>query len=192
MPPAAPRRWAGRLVLKCAALLLGLGLFVAGLIVLGEHAQEQLRDRDRYSVPFTTIECLPPPPYQSPNDFLDEVRYLSRLPEHLRLLDPELAKQLADGFAQHPWVRQVEQVEVTAKQVRVRLRYRRPVLAVRCGEQVRVVDAEGVLLPKEAPAKGLTVFAGQAPPPSGPAGTRWGDAGVAEAARVAAEKRTTP
>jgi hypothetical protein len=174
-------------VFKVAALLLGLGLFVAGLIVLGEYAQEQLRDRDRYTLPFADIECLPAPPYQARRDFLDEVQYLARLPARLRLLDADLPQQLAEGFTQHPWVRKVEQVEVAAKQVRVRLCYRRPALAVRCGERVRVVDEEGVLLPKEAPAEGLPVFADKAPPPAGPAGTRWGDARVEEAARKAGQ-----
>jgi hypothetical protein len=188
-PPAEPRRWAGGLVLKFAALLLGLGLFVAGLIVLGEYAQEQLRDRDRYTLPFADIECLPAPPYQPRRDFLDEVQYLARLPARLRLLDADLPQRLAEGFAQHPWVRKVEQVEVTAKQVRVRLSYRRPALAVRRGERVRVVDAEGVLLPKEAPAEGLPVFAGEAARPAGPAGTRWGDADVEDAARKAGGSR---
>jgi hypothetical protein len=191
-PPAEPTRWAGGLVIKAAALLLGLGLFVAGLIVLGEYAQEQLRDRDRYTLPFADIECLPAPPYQPRRDFLDEVQYLARLPGRLPLLDPDLAKRLAEGFAQHPWVRKVEQVEVTAKQVRVRLSYRRPALAVRRGESVRVVDADGILLPKGAPAEGLPVFAGQAPRPAGPAGTRWGDADVEEAARKAAKSGKTP
>ncbi len=163
---------------------------MAGLIAVGEYAQEQLRDRDRYTLPFTAIECLPPPPYQSRGDFLEEVQYLSRLPGRLRLLDADLAKQLADGFAQHPGVQKVEQVEVTARQVRVRLHYRRPTLAVRCGDMVRVVDAEGILLPKEAPAKDLPVFAGQAPPPCGPAGTRWGNAGVEAAARAASQRST--
>ena len=190
-PPAEPPRRAVPLALKVAALLLGLGLFVAGLIVLGERAQEQLRDRDRYTLPFADLECLPAPPYQPRRDFLDEVQYLARLPARLRLLDADLPQRLAEGFAQHPWVRKVEQVEVTAKQVRVRLTYRRPALAVRRGDRVRVVDAEGVLLPKGAPADGLPVFAGKAAPPAGPAGTRWGDAGVEEAARKAGQSRSS-
>jgi hypothetical protein len=164
-----------------------VGLVVAGLIVLGQHAQDQLRDRDRFALPFAEIECQPCPPYQAPSDFLDEVQYLARLPGRLRLLDPDLGKQLAEGFAQHPWVRRVEQVEITAKKVRVRLVYRRPALAVRRGESVRVVDVDGILLPKEAPVDGLPVFSGKAPQPAGPAGTRWGDPAVEEMARRAAQ-----
>lgn len=188
-PPPPPRRWAARLVFQAVALLLGLGLFVAGLIVLGQYAQEQLRDRDRYTLPFADIECLPAPPCTPRGDFLDQVQYLARLPGRLHLLDADLARRLAEGFAQHPWVRKVEQVEVTSKQVRVRLLYRRPALAVRVGEQVRVVDAEGILLPNGAATERLPMFEGQAPRPAGPAGTRWGDAGVEEAARTAESRR---
>jgi cell division septal protein FtsQ len=191
-PEPAPRPWLGRLLFKVAALLVGVGLFVAGVIGLGEYAQEQLRDRDRHTLPFPAIECLPPPPYQSRANFLDEVQYLARLPARVRLLDPDLGKQLAEGFAQHPWVRRVERVEVTPKAVRVRLVYRRPALAVPRGERVRVVDGEGILLPKEAPAEGLPVFKGSVSRPAGPAGTRWGDAAVEEAARKAEQGRGSP
>jgi hypothetical protein len=191
-PEPALRPGVRRLAFKVAALLLGVGLFVAGMIGLGEYAQEQLRDRDRYTLPFSAIECLPAPPYQPRPDFLDEVQYLARLPNRLRLLEPDLAKQLAEGFAQHPWVRRVEQVEVTSKRLCVRLVYRRPALAVRRGERVRVVDGEGILLPKDALADGLPVFQGSAPRPAGPAGTRWGDAAVEKAAREAEQSRGSP
>lgn len=191
-PVPAPRPWAGRLVFTAAAVLLGASLFVAGLLVLGEHAQEQLRDRDRYTLPFAAVECVPPPPYQSRANFLEEVQYLARLPDRVRLLDPELGKQLADGFGQHPWVRRVERVEVMPQSVRVRLAYRRPALAVEYGERVRVVDGEGILLPKAAPARGLPVFRGSVRGPAGPAGTRWGDAAIEEAARKADRGAGTP
>jgi hypothetical protein len=180
-PPAKPRN--RRLLFKSAALLLGLGVVVGGLIALGEHAREQLRGHERYTISFAEVECLPPPPYQPRGDFLDEVRYLSRLPRGLQLLDPDLGRRLAEGFAQHPWVKKVERVEVSGRQVRVRLVYRRPALAVRLKDRLRVVDEEGVLLPKGAPVEGLPVFAGAAPQPAGPAGRRWGDAAVEEAAR---------
>src|SRR5260370_35619136 len=147
-------------MLKVAALLVGLGLFVAGVIVLGEYAQEDPRDRARYTIPFADLECLPAPRYHTRRDFLDEVQYLARLPARLPLLDPDLPKRLAEGFAQHPWVRKVEQVEVTAKQVRVRLNYRRPVLAGGRGGRVRVVDEEGGLLAKGAQAGGVPGFGG--------------------------------
>ncbi len=188
-PPEPPRPPVGlpvRLLVKGGALLLGLALFIAGLVALGHFALEQIRDHDRYTIPFASIECAPPPGL-SRAEFLEEVQYLGRLPERLRVLDDDLPAQLARAFALHPWVARVERVEVTpSRQVRVRLTHRRPALAVRVGERLRVVDSEGVLLPSKAPTAGLPVFEGQAPPPAGPAGTRWGDAAVEEAARAAA------
>jgi hypothetical protein len=177
-----------RFLVKAGALLVGLALGVGGLIALGHFAVDQLRDQDRYTVPFAEVECDPPPGLERV-EFLDEVRYLGRLPERLRVLDDDLAEQLARAFALHPWVAKVERVEVTrARQVRVRLAHRRPALAVRVGERLHVVDTEGVLLPRNAPAVGLPVFVGKAAPPAGPEGTRWGDPAVEEAARQAKEK----
>jgi hypothetical protein len=176
------RKWTA----KSLALLLAVGLFLAGVIGLGRLALESLRSQDRYTLPFGEIVCTPPPGLTRA-DFLDEVQYLARFPARLHLLDQQLARQLAEAFARHPWVAQVEQVEVVPpRQVRVRLLYRQPVLAVPIAGQVRVVDRQGILLPRGAPSDHIAVFRGKAPPPSGPAGTRWGDAAVEAAAQAAA------
>jgi hypothetical protein len=170
--------------LKSLAVAGAVGLFLAGLIVLGRLAREDLREQDRYTLAFADVACTPPPGL-SRADFLDEVAYLANPPARLRLLEPGLAGRLAEAFARHPWVSQVERVEVVPPaQVRVQLRYRRPVLAVRVGGRVRVVDGRGVLLPRSAPADGLPVFEGKAPP-CGPVGTPWGDPAVEAAARAA-------
>ena len=185
--PAAPppARWPGRLAVRAAALLAGLALFLGGLLALGHFAQEQLRDRGRYTAAFADIDCTPPPPLAR-TAFLDEVQYLARLSGRLHLLDGDLPRRLAEGFAKHPWVARVEQVEVTPTgRVTVRLAYRRPVLAVRFAAEVRVVDGEGFLLPRDAPTEGLPLHEAEGPP-AGPAGTRWGEAAVEAAARKAA------
>jgi hypothetical protein len=184
-PPPPPRR---RPLFKLLALLTALSLLLTGLVALGRHALDALRVRDRCTIPFTAVECAPPPG-EARADFLEEVQYLSGLPAKLRLLDEDLARRLATGFALHPWVARVEQVEVmAARRVRVRLRYRRPVLAVKVGERLRTVDAAGILLPQRAPSAGLPVYVGEAPPPAGPAGMRWGNADVEAAARQAGMK----
>jgi hypothetical protein len=176
------RKW----TIKSLALLLAVGVFLAAVIVLGRLALENLRAQDRYTLPFGDITCTPPPGL-SREDFLDEVQYLASFGPRLHLLDRDLAQQLAQAFARHPWVAQVEQVEVVPPgQVRVRLRYRRPVLAVAAGGQVRVVDEQGILLPRAASSTGLPLFPGKAPPPAGPAGSRWGDPAVETAAQAAA------
>jgi hypothetical protein len=127
-------------------VLLG-GAFVLSLSRIGRWALEQLHGQERFNLAFADIDCLPPP-QTSREAFLAEVRYLGELPARLPYLDDRLAGRLADAFACHPWVEKVERVEVLPpRQVRVRLVYRTPALAVPLGEHVRVVDQGGVLLP---------------------------------------------
>ena len=82
----------------------------------------------------------------------------------------------------------MEKVEVEIKppkQIIVKLTHRTPVLAVKVGTKVRAVDANGVLLPTNAPTLGLPVYEGDAAPPrEDKAGTHWGDPNVEAAARM--------
>jgi hypothetical protein len=75
---------------------------------------------------------------------------------------------------------------VPPRQVRVRLSYRIPVLAVPYQGQTRVVDGRAVLLPASTKAAGLPVFRSRVASPGGKAGTTWGDANL-EAAALTAE-----
>ncbi len=188
-PPAEPTPSRRRPLLKLVAAVASVFLLLGGLLALGHYAFDQLRESDRYTISFTEIECIPPPG-QDRTDFLEEVQYLAGLPARLRLLEEELPRRLAAGFALHPWVARVEQVEITpARRVKVRLTYRRPVLAVPTSDGLRVVDADSILLPKQARSDGLPVYQGKAAAPTGPAGTRWGDPGVAAAARQFSGRR---
>ena len=72
--------------------------------------------------------------------------------------------------------------DVAIEAARIALTYRTPVLAVPVAGAVRAVDRHGVLLPKSARTEGLPVFKEKAAPPTGPAGTRWGDEAVERAA----------
>jgi hypothetical protein len=178
----------GKWLLVWCAPVLGVGLVLAGIFALGQAARDHLRGLDRYTISFADIDCEPPPG-EKREDFLGEVQYLADLPDRLRLLDEQLPARLAQAFARHPWVERVERVEVVPpRQIRVRLLYRTPVLAVSVGGQLRAVDAQGILLPATAVTRGLPRFSGKAPPPAGPAGTRWGDAAVEAAARAAASR----
>jgi len=181
----ALRAMRGRIV-RASLALLAAGLFVLGLVALGKWAQEQLRGSDKYAVQFSEIDCETPPSGNR-QDFLGEVQYLAGLPDRLQLLDEKLKSWLSEAFARHPWVQKVEAVEITPpRQVRVRLIFRKPVLAVSVSGKLRAVDAEGILLPAQGPTADLPVFEGQAFPPAGPAGTPWGDVAVEKAARKAA------
>jgi hypothetical protein len=177
--PLASRRW----LVQGSLLVLIVAGSLAAVIVLGQWGLEEIRGKERYAVPFASIECAAPPGLTRA-EFLDEVQYLSRLPDRLGLLDDDLVRTLRTAFARHPWVERVDGVVLEPpRQVRVSLVIRQPVLAVPTSEGVIAVDAHGVRLPKNASMAGLPIFEGDARPPLGPAGTKWGDAKVEERAR---------
>lgn len=179
------------------AVLAALAVFLGGLLWLGRLALDRVRGLDRYTVAFADIDC-PAPPGQKRAGFLEEVQYLAGMPDRLRLLEDGLAERLAAAFGRHPWVETVGRVEVVPpRQVRVELAFRTPVLVVAVSQAAggalvpgRVVDRQGVLLPRSAPvARGLPVLRGNFPAPAGPPGTPWGDPAVTAAARTAAYLR---
>jgi hypothetical protein len=173
--------------IKALAALAAAGLFLAGLIVLGRQALAHLHSQERYLFPFADITCEPPSHLTRPQ-FLDEVQYLSGMPDALHLLDEQLPLRLAEAFGRHPWVQRVDRVVIgPGHRVEVRLAPRVAVLGVPYAGRVRAVDRFGVLLRGDARVEGLPVYAGKVRAPAGPAGTPWGDAAVEEAARRAAE-----
>jgi hypothetical protein len=173
--------------------LLALAL-VGGVVYavawLGGRAGERVAGRDRYAVRVADIAC-DAPPGKDRATFLTEVRYLAGLPETVRAVDPTLPEQLTPAFARHPWVAEVVGVTVEADAtVRVGLRFRVPVLAVRVigDSEVRTVDRSGVLLPPGAPGP-MAELANAVLPPKRPAGEVWDDPTVRRAAELAAEHR---
>jgi hypothetical protein len=172
-PPGNGRLRGVALTLLLLALISG---FLAGLVMLGRWGLDEIRENDRYVVRFHEIVCVPPPGLER-TTFLDEVQYLSRLPEKLRLIDEDLPKQLREGFGRHPWVEKVDEVVLTPpRRIEVKLTWRTPVLAVKRNGVLRVVDGDGVLLPAKTATAGLPVYEKKTSPPQGPEGTRWGDA----------------
>jgi hypothetical protein len=173
--------------------LLALAL-VGGVVYavawLGGRAGERVAGRDRYAVRVADLVCAAPPGKDRPT-FLTEVRYLADLPETVQAVDPKLPEQLAAAFAKHPWVAEVVGVTVEADAtVRVGLRFRVPVLAVRVlgDSEVRTVDRSGVLLPPGATGP-MAELANAVRPPKRPAGEVWNDPTVTRAAELAAEHR---
>lgn len=170
-------------LLEAAAPLSATALLLAGVVSLGRLAEDDLRPHARYAARFAEVRCDPPPGLSSA-DFLREVQYEADLPDRLDRFDRNLPANLSDAFRRHAWVEEVERVEVPAcGPVRVRLRYRTAALAVPDREQVRVVDAHGVLLPRAAAAR-VPGFRGPAPR-AGATGTPWESARVVAAARTA-------
>ncbi|HJZ55180.1 MAG TPA: hypothetical protein VKE74_09490 [Gemmataceae bacterium] len=160
-----------------AALLFGLGW-------LGDEARKRLGPHDRYRVRFADIDCDAPPGIDRPT-FLSEVRYIGDLPDTFQILDPDLGAKLTAAFAAHPWVESVDGVDVEPPgRVRVRLRFRTPVLLVRLAGGGRLVDGNGVLLPLSDVPPGLAELASLVPPPQSPAGRPWDDATVRRAVEL--------
>jgi hypothetical protein len=171
-----------KLALRFLLPLVGAATVLLMVALLGRWARNSLRQE--HTLPFAAIECVPPPGPEHVG-LLGEVQYFAGQPDQVRLLDDDLAEHLKAAFARHPWVESVADVRIGPRQITVRLRYRKPVLAVETAGQMRAVDKNGVLLPATANTAGLPVFSGTAPAPAGPAGSLWGDAGVAAAARAA-------
>lgn len=144
----------------------------------------------QYQIGWDRVQVTPPPP-GVPTVIVDEVRAAAKLPERLSLLEPGLAARLAVAFAAHPWIANVEKVEVERqRRITIALIYRRPAALVESRDGYYPVDAEGVLLPpgdfdSDAAAK-LPVVKNIKTLPQGAAGEGWGDLTVVCAARVAA------
>jgi hypothetical protein len=181
--PDKKSSWFPDWLIKSALLLTLVALFLGGLVWAGRWGSEQLRGRERYDVAFAEIDCEPPIGMDR-QKFLDEVRYYARaFPERLHVLNESLPQQLREGFALHPWVDKVDAIEIESpKHIVVKLTYRTPVLAVPFGADLHAVDRHGILLPNNAPTRGLPVYDGDAPRPVA-VGKRWGDANVEAAAR---------
>jgi hypothetical protein len=182
VPAAASRgrRFGRRLAIVTATLAAAAGL-VWGLARLGDEARQGIWPRDRYRVRFDAIDC-DTPPGRDRATFLAEVRYLANAPETVSALAPDLSTSLASAFIKHPWVAACESVRAgPAGGIQVRLRFRKPVLAVQTASGPRVVDAGGVLLPLDADRAGLPELMSPLAPPPTPAGQVWADETIAKA-----------
>jgi hypothetical protein len=174
------RRW----IVPAFLPLLGAALVLTGVIFGGQALRSHLRQHERFHTAFADIDC-PAPPGMERRQFLAEVRSHADFPERLPVLDEELADRLQAAFARHPWVEEVEQVQVGRdRRIVVQLQFRVPVLAVPLAEGVRAIDSHGVVLPPTAEVKGLPVWRGHSAPPGGQPGEAWGDPAVEAAAQV--------
>jgi hypothetical protein len=113
-------------LLPVLGTMLGIALFLLGILWVHQWTRERIANLDRYTVPFADVDC-PPPPNQTRAEFLAEVQYLGDLPDQLHLLDADLPSRLRGAFARHPAVENVLEVNVLpTRQVQIRLSYRRP------------------------------------------------------------------
>ncbi|MFO0938949.1 MAG: hypothetical protein U0798_20795 [Gemmataceae bacterium] len=129
-------------------VVVGLGLLGA-LVWIGQNAGQSVSGQSRYQIPIADIQCNTPPGTDR-SAFLAEVRTRSHLPETVSAVAAETPPLLAAAFADHPWVSQVNRVNVTQDRViHVEMTFRTPALAVKiAGEkEMRCVDKTGFLLP---------------------------------------------
>jgi hypothetical protein len=173
--------------MRSFGLVLGLGLLLLGVIAVGELTRERMSDSDRFSLPFSEIDCTPPP-FQDRAGFLSDVRSQNDLPDRLPLFEKNLAARLAQAFGQNPWVESVERVTLSARQVHVELSFRLPALEVLPVDASSgpgwMLDARGIVLPHRRTSEKLPLLLVTSRP-KGQAGEPWGDHDVESAARTA-------
>jgi hypothetical protein len=175
-------------------LLLLVGLFVGGTWYAWTKLKGRIFAAPEYRIGPDRIEVTPQPTWISQSDVGAEVLRSPMLDGPLPLTDNDLTKRVYDAFARHPWVAKVERVTKKYGTVKVELVYRKPVCMVQLpGGGLVAVDAEAVLLPGNETGDITPTEAARYPRlvgmdrgPTGPAGTRWGDARVIGAAEIAA------
>ncbi len=108
-------------------------VLITGTAVLWFELKPEIQKEKTYLIRLENILVCNPPPWIS-NDFVSEA--LKNLPfdrklDALNALDPDLADVLTVAFAAHPWVAQVEKVEIFyPAQIKIYLKFRRPVAII--------------------------------------------------------------
>ncbi|MEX0701064.1 MAG: hypothetical protein WD069_03125 [Planctomycetales bacterium] len=190
-PPRNPLARLARFLFRPGVLviaaLLAAGWFVAPMI---RRALPRLDERAEYRVRTAEIQVTELPRWVPP-DFVAQATRQAGLPEEMSLLDDRLARDVAEAFRLHPWVRNVVRVEKKyPARVVVELEYREPVAMVQVSRGMYPVDADGVLLPPAdfsvADTNRYPTLAEVKSTPQGPAGSSWGDPVVIGGAKLAA------
>ena len=174
-------------------LLLLVGLFVGGAWWAFNHFKDRIFAAPEYQIGPEQVEITPQPAWIPQSDIRAEVLRSPMLDGRLSIVDDDLTERIANAFARHPWVAKVERVTKSYGTVKVELVYRKPVCMVKLpGGGLLPVDVEAVLLPTQTgditpnEATRYLQLWGMDRGPTGPAGTRWGDARVIGGAEIAA------
>ncbi|WP_437187958.1 cell division protein FtsQ/DivIB [Planctomicrobium sp. SH668] len=176
-------KWRFLVTLAFLVAVCGLGIGIARII-------PDVSNRPEYQFGLQQLRLTPPHPW-IPSTIIDEVRELSQLPETVSLLQPGLSEQLALAWQKHPWVKQVNSVEITpAPGIVVDVEYRIPAAFIESRNAFYPVDTEGNLLPSadfSHPSKQtLPIVLDSDSDPQGRVGEPWGNATVTAAASLAA------
>ncbi len=166
--------------------------FAVGLISLWAQFGDRLTANPRFELTVDKVDITPTPKWIQ-TDLKAEVFRDGSLGS-LSLRDKNLVTDVADAFAVHSWVAEVEQVRKSHGRVRIQLAYRRPVAMVEVFSEGRrgliPVDAEGTILPTAdfSPNDARNYLRVSVPSirPYGLVGARWDDDRVCHGARIAA------
>ncbi len=184
---------------------LGTLVVVCGLLggtawYLWQQVHRTVETRGDYQLDYNDIE-LPPKPAWIRADIRTEALRDASLDPPLSLLDVSLPERLAMAFRLHPWISQVDGVQLTyPAHAHIKLQYRRPIAMT----EVELIDEKGErkkgLLPIDAVGTLLPPgdFAGHpdllqyprivsnAGSPTAPAGTIWDNPIILGGAQIAA------
>jgi len=109
------------------------GVLATGITILWFELKPEIKKGEPYLIRSENILICNPPPWIS-NDFVTEaLKYLpiDRKLGTLNAFDSDLVEVLTLAFAAHPWVSQVEKIEVFyPAQIKIRLKFRQPVAIV--------------------------------------------------------------
>jgi hypothetical protein len=174
-------------------IVLLLGAFVGAAWWGWVKLQPRILGTPEYRIGPEQVEITPPPAWIH-TDIRAAVFRSPTLDGPLSLLDADLVPRITNAFASHPWVAKVTRVSPHhPASVKVELVYRKPACMIKVPRGLLPVDAEGVLLPfgpedftsTEAATQYLAVRDVDREP-TGPVGSRWGDARVLGGAEIAA------
>ena len=108
------------------------------------------------------------------------------MPDAVQSVDPNLPATLAEAFRKHPWVEEVSAVAAEPDGgVRVELKFRSPVLALKWNGTTRAVTANGVLLPIGVETTGLPLLVNERTIPTAIDGQPWPEPDMKRAAELA-------
>lgn len=162
---------------------------VAGGLLVWSRVGDDVRSDAGYVLEPEAIEVRGIAPWVHSDLKMEALRNAS-LDGRLPLDDPELPRRLARAFDMHPWVRQVDRVDLRhPAHAVVVVVCREPVAMVKVKGGLLAIDAEAVVLPSAdftaEDAARYPRIAGVVSSPQGPEGSPWGDPVVEEAAALA-------
>jgi len=166
-------------------------MFTAGAWLGWQVVRDSVLFSESYLVQKEHLFFVSPPPEWVRSDVASDAFWTAARDGPLYLWQENLCQQLAEAFAQHPWVAKVERVRKSyPARIEVQLQWRRPVCMVFWQNRLLPVDGEGTLLPSAdfSPvemAKYPQLVGIYTLPPTVP-GVRWQDLRVVEGAQIAA------